>query len=366
MNFKSKPPYGPIIDIVNCLAENNDVLYSHPHGKKAHGLNDDVLNDDIKYLETSKNLTAFRPQIVFSAASSLAFLAYLKVSTKVPILNYRFMHTPLSDIFSHEFRSYPRSYLVRELSNMMMFGIPKRMWLPERLLLPNCQSRNHLETLGINREILEVLPWGIDVRKYDRIKFNCSSDSSNAANIVYAGPLHKLRFSTDIIDAFAAISHVHSDATLSLLFRGIWDPKLLSKVTHKIKEYKIETRVKVLTRPLPYEDLMVQFAKARIVVLPYLLSGVVEMPPFTLLEAMALSKAVVTNAGIATREIIKSGYNGIISQQNKEGYMESFRVLLSDDDKTAAIGRRARESILKRFNIVRFCSRLQAVMEAMV
>ena len=275
------------------------------------------------------------------------------------------MHTQLNDMFSRKFWSFPPNYIARELSTLMMFGIPKRVWLPERLLLPNHKSRIDLETLGIDSRILEVLPWGIDVRKYDQIKSNCQVDS-NAGSIVYAGPLHKLRFSYDIIDAFAAISQDYSDVTLSLLFRGVWDSKMLTIIKRKIMKYKIEDRVEIVTERLAYEELMERFAQAKFIVLPYLLSGIVEMPPLTLIEAMALSKTVITNAGIATNEIIKNGHNGIISQQNTEGYMESFGILLSNMHKTTVLGQRARESILKGFSLPEFCSRLQVIMEAFV
>lgn len=359
MNFKSKPPYGPIIDVVNCLAENNEVLYSHPDGTKAQGL-----TDNVRLSDSLMNSAAFRPQIVFSAFSSFASLAFLKASAKVPILNYRFMHATLRDVFSPRFRSLPRNYLVREISNIMMFGIPRRLWLPERFLLPNHKSRSDLENLGIARNKLEVLPWGIDVRKYDQITCKHSVDPSNATSFVYAGPLHKLRFSMDIIDAFAATSHINGDATLSLLFRGIWDSELLSMVRRRIKELQIENRVEIVTQPLTHEQLMARFVKATAVVLPYSLSGIVEMPPLTLIEAMALSKAVVTNTGLATREIIKSGYNGIIIQQDIDGYREAFGELLSNNRIATSLGRRARESVLKEFSLTGFCSRLQAIMEA--
>lgn len=360
IDFKSKPTYGPIIDVVNHLALENEVLYNHSKQFRLEGIEDNIV-----IARSNRDISKFKPQVIFSAYSSFPALALSTIAIKAPIVNYRFIHTSLKDILSAKFKKFPTRYKIRVLSNLVAYSLPKKFWMPDQLLLPNDLVKQDLMDIGFSEDRLRVLQWGLLTEKYDAFANSASSDPIHDY-ILYAGPLHKLRFSLNLIDAFAEISGKHNNAILSLLFRRVWDKSLLHKVRNKVRQKGIESRVRILTMPLTHHQLMNHFNHAAVVVLPYLASGIVEMPPLTLLEAMALSKPIITNQGIATSEIIQNGHNGIVVNQDVQALANAIDSLLSNRNRRNSLGLKARHFVKREFNFRKFCERLEDTLERVI
>lgn len=360
IDFKSKPTYGPIIDVVNHLALENEVLYSHSKQFRLEGLDDNIV-----IAGSNRDIGEFKPQVVFSAYSSFPALVLNTIAIKAPIVNYRFIHTSLKDILSAKFKKFPIAYKIRILSNLVSYSLPKRFSMPDQLLLPNNLVKQELMEIGFSEDRLRVLQWGFLTEKYDAFASSASSDPIHDY-ILYAGPLHDLRFSLNLVDAFAEISGKHSNAILSLLFRRVWDKSLLQKVYNKVRQKGIDSRVRILTTPLTHYQLMNYINRAAVVVLTYFASGIVEMPPLTLLESMALSKPIITNQGIATSEIIQNGYNGVVINQDTRALANAIDSLLSNRNRAISLGLKAKHSVERNFSFRKFCERLEDTLECVI
>jgi glycosyltransferase involved in cell wall biosynthesis len=75
--------------------------------------------------------------------------------------------------------------------------------------------------------------------------------------------------------------------------------------------------------------------------------------PTALMEAMACGCAVVSTATCMIPEIIKNGYNGFISNDEKE-LRDFLMLLLEDPVKCEELGRNARKTIIERFSCEQF------------
>lgn len=75
--------------------------------------------------------------------------------------------------------------------------------------------------------------------------------------------------------------------------------------------------------------------------------------PTVLMEAMSCGCAIVSTENCMIPEIIKHGVNGLLSNDPKE--LSSYiQLLLNDKDYARELGKRARETIIKKFNITKF------------
>lgn len=89
-------------------------------------------------------------------------------------------------------------------------------------------------------------------------------------------------------------------------------------------------------------------ASADVVALPYIVNPM--EPPLTLLESMAMGKAVVTTNVGGNNEVITDLVNGILIDANDSSKLaESIIYLLDDDKRRMIIGDNARLSIKERF-----------------
>lgn len=82
--------------------------------------------------------------------------------------------------------------------------------------------------------------------------------------------------------------------------------------------------------------------------------------PTSLMEAMSCGAAVVSTATCMIPEIIDHGYNGFISNDEKE-LRQYLEMLLSDQKLASQIGQNARQTIVERFNLDKFVSKWNTV-----
>lgn len=77
--------------------------------------------------------------------------------------------------------------------------------------------------------------------------------------------------------------------------------------------------------------------------------------PMSLLEAMSCGCAVVSTDTCDIPNVIKHGYNGMISE-NEEELIQYCNLLLEDKELAKTLGENARQTIIERFGIERFIS----------
>ncbi|MBI4303187.1 MAG: glycosyltransferase [Chloroflexi bacterium] len=84
----------------------------------------------------------------------------------------------------------------------------------------------------------------------------------------------------------------------------------------------------------------------------------------SILEAMALGKPVVATDVGGNRELINNGETGVlVTPGDAEAVASAIGVLLRDQQATEAMGRRARECVVRRFSVESMVSQYQALYE---
>lgn len=84
----------------------------------------------------------------------------------------------------------------------------------------------------------------------------------------------------------------------------------------------------------------------------------------TIMEAMACEKPVVAPRVGGVRDVIEDGRTGYMySPGDQEALTDSLKDLLYDSEKREAMGQKARERILERFDIVEIASRMSEIYE---
>jgi len=210
----------------------------------------------------------------------------------------------------------------------------------------------------------------LDVTKYQSQKFSLPTSAflknNNDDLIVYTGPLHPLRFSTQLLYIFFNVLKQNTDAHLLLLFRkDLWHQRTYKKLVSAIQKLGLGKKVSIIM-PSSHEAYLSLVSQATVVILPYFSSGMVEVPPFTLLECMALSKPVITSRGIVTCDIIENGINGFILPETPSLLSDLINFLISNKRKAHYIGQKARTLVQEKYSLENFCGKLSYILESCV
>jgi len=358
-----------VIDLVNELSKKFDVFLIPNRMSEPIGLSDNVV------CCRSADVHAIKPNIVFSTYSTLLATNYLKAKLKVPVVNYMFIYMTMRDVLSTKFLALPNSYKLREILKLIILPFPKSLLMFDKLIVPNFIIWKELSRLGFPTGKVIILPWGINIDRYKSTQeyplpssfLNSVINDNNENIIVYAGPLHPLRFSPGLLYTFRNVKK-DADAHLLLLFRrDLWHQPTYRKLISVVRNLSLEKNVTIITSS-SYEAYLSCIARASVVILPYFTSGIVEVPPFTLLECMALSKPVITSHGVATYGIIENGVNGFIipesyfSLSNKLSNLISFFIF--NKRKTRQVGQNAIKYVLENYNLNSFSRKLSSVLES--
>jgi glycosyltransferase involved in cell wall biosynthesis len=118
-------------------------------------------------------------------------------------------------------------------------------------------------------------------------------------------------------------------------------------VPRMIRRYGLEGRVTVVDRMLEIEELVEQYATARIALVPSFFEGF----GFPASEAMACGLPVIANAAGALPEVIGSdGHAGrLVPQRNAPAMADAIREILAEPGRAAEMGRNARRRIQQVF-----------------
>lgn len=362
LDFRTKPSYAPVIDLVNDLSEKHDVFLIPNKISPPIGLNNNVV------CCRDTDVHAANPDVVFSTHSTLLAIAFLKAKLKLPIVNYMFAHMMLHDFLSTKFLALPNSYKVGKMLDFVAFSLPKSLSMPEMLIVPNQMIEKELIKLGFPKDKIVVLPWGLSIARYESQEFSIPTLASLKNNdediIVYAGPLHPLRFSTQLLYTFSNVIKQNANTRLLLLFRkDLWHQPTYEELIGIIRKLELEKKVSIIMSS-SHETYLSHVARASVVILPYFSSGIVEVPPFTLLECMALSKPVITSRGIVTCGIIENGINGFMIPENPSSLANLINFLIFNKRKARHVGQKARMTVQKKYSLTNFSSKLSHVLES--
>ena len=114
------------------------------------------------------------------------------------------------------------------------------------------------------------------------------------------------------------------------------------------------------TRFLDYAALRTAYDAAAVVVVP-LQANDFQAGVTTLLEAMAMGKAVVVSATPGMQELVEDGVNGLLVPPGSvTALRERIQLLLDDPLRRAALGQSARETVVARFSLSAYAAGIAA------
>jgi glycosyltransferase involved in cell wall biosynthesis len=233
------------------------------------------------------------------------------------------------------------------------FVLKKWMCLPQikGIITLSQRLKMYLVRNGIKEDKVIVIRSGVDTEKYYPLTKNKMAGNKNLLKfnkdskvILYFGHPSPFRGLDTLIMAMQEVKKSCPFVELFLLVRETGEKiKWLKKAADKMKEVLIVEGV------LNDEILISYLSLADIVVLPFRFWPQVECP-LTVLEAMAMGKAVITTYTGAIPEIILNGKNGVLVPPNDSKKLANAIVnLLRNPSRIWEIGYAARNYI-KRFH----------------
>jgi glycosyltransferase involved in cell wall biosynthesis len=214
------------------------------------------------------------------------------------------------------------------------------------------KAKNALEIEGVNPEKISVIPGGIDVAKFRPTKkdenllrkFNVPQD---AIVILFVG---RLVWEKGIVDLIYAIREIlRKDENVYLLIVG--SGPLKDDILKLSQKLGLLINIRFLG-PLKYQEMPKIYSTADIFCLPSIPTEYwQEQFGYSLVEAMACGKPVISTLSGSIPEVVKDGKSGILIQPTKGAELvRALNTLISNETKRRKMGRNAREWVLKKFD----------------
>lgn len=231
------------------------------------------------------------------AVNTCAYDAFLnnKVEPKVlfqfhPHISY------VTTIFDEEIRLNPKSKksLKQEyeysLSNDAIEKLRNEINLATNYICASSVTKRSLEFEGVNTRLIEVVPYGVDVSKFQYVK----REEQKIFNVIFIGSLNQRKGISYLLEAMRKLSNV----SLTIVGRGIFDENLLSGYDFPIEVFKNVTQ----------DVLIEKLQKAHCFVLPSILEGFGQV----ILEAMATGIPVIATENTAALDVITNAKDGFV------------------------------------------------------
>lgn len=231
------------------------------------------------------------------AVNTCAYDAFLnnKVEPKVlfqfhPHISY------VTTIFDEEIRLNPKSKksLKQEyeysLSNDAIEKLRNEINLATNYICASSVTKRSLEFEGVNTRLIEVVPYGVDVSKFQYVK----REEQDFFNVIFIGSLNQRKGISYLLEAMRKLSNV----SLTIVGRGIFDENLLSGYDFPIEVFKNVTQ----------DVLIEKLQKAHCFVLPSILEGFGQV----ILEAMATGIPVIATENTAALDVITNAKDGFV------------------------------------------------------
>jgi glycosyltransferase involved in cell wall biosynthesis len=197
-------------------------------------------------------------------------------------------------------------------------------------------ARGFIDDYGCPPEKVEVIHHGLDLRRFDPdahsgVRFRAELGWEDKLVLLVVAKHHWIKNVGALLQAFSTFSSRHPEARLAVL--GIGDS---AEAKAAVGRLGLSETVRVLD---PRPDVPDALAGADLLVHPAL----AESFGFAILEAMAMSKPVVTTAVGVAPEVIEDGVNGFLAARTEAESLElALERALSRQADWAEIGRAAR------------------------
>ncbi len=209
-------------------------------------------------------------------------------------------------------------------------------------------QRKQLLSLGVPQDKLEVIPFGINPRKfepYDRDKAKEKFELKGRKVISYLGHFSPMKGVPDLIAAFGqVIVKNSSDVTLALAWSGKGAES--KKVFGLIKKLNLKDRVKIFGKV----DVRKFLAVSDMIVLPYIHDSIAHFP-LVMIEAFAMGVPVVSTDVGGISEMVKDNQTGLlVPPQNVKRLASAIQRLLDDSQLCERISKNERKEFIEKYN----------------
>ncbi len=252
----------------------------------------------------------------------------------------------LTNIGIREALELPRYW--NNILNALVPPLILRKWVCgsgiKRIITLSKRLSTHLQALQINlaHGSIHVIPSGVDTNQFRPVSQAEARQALGLLNedpiALYYGPMSSFRGVDTLLNAMPFVRREISSAKLLLLGRG-------SEGNIRLGKYRGEPSTVFISRMLTQDEIIRYLAAADVVVLPFKFWPQVECP-LTILESMAMRKAVVTTSAGAIPEIISPGENGVlVPPGDPTALAQKITTLLQSPEVRRRIARNARQHV---------------------
>jgi starch synthase len=213
------------------------------------------------------------------------------------------------------------------------------------------KAKAALITEGVNPEKISVIPAGLDCDRFKptaKAATNRLGISGETTKILFVGRLTIEKGIFDLLNAYALLVKDHQN--VELLVVGTGTPEMQAKITLLTESLKIQSKVKFLGS-ISYSKMAEVHNLADIFCLPSIETNFwAEQFGYSIVEAMACEKPVVSTVTGSIPEIVKDRNTGILVEQKNPIALEAaLEELLVDRKKREKFGKNGREWVLEAF-----------------
>ena len=220
--------------------------------------------------------------------------------------------------------------------NMRKYNLKKEFSNLDLIIIPSKTIYNHLKKFGV--EGTRNIPYGIDTKKFKPIK-----KSNRKIKRIYCS-----RYYNHLPEVLRALEKVSKETEFELILEKKvrddlkkygFDEKFLGKIAKRVEYIGY---LKDINKFLGEVDLVIDLHNEG----KFLTCA---SPPAKILEAMATGKVVLSTNVSEISEFITDGKNGFLAEKNSSE--EIYRKIKGAMESKRDIGRKARETILKNFDL---------------
>ncbi len=230
------------------------------------------------------------------------------------------------------------------------------------------KAKEALTTEGVNPERISVIPAGLDCDRFKptpKVAANRFGISGDAVKILFVGRLTPEKGIFDLLNAFAIILKNHQN--VELLVAGTGTSRMQAEIAKHIKNLQIQSEVKFLGFT-GYSEMVQIHNLADIFCLPSVETHFwAEQFGYSMVEAMACQKPVVSTFTGSIPEIVKDRVTGIlVEQKNPTALASALEELLLDRKKREQFGINGRAWVLEAFEANKIAKRLARLYEQFI
>ncbi len=215
-------------------------------------------------------------------------------------------------------------------------------------------------TFHISNKRITVISNGIDFLRFESLKLTTIKEIDSlpcdVLKIVVIGRLHPAKGHFDLIEAISKLKYLNTQFHVFLVGEG----ELHDEIVKKCKETSITNYVTLLGQR---SDIPLILAKTDLFVMPSHWEGL----PMALLEAMAMSMAVIATKVGGIPNVIDDGVNGLLIDKGDVVALEKrIQQLMCDSGLRQKLGEQAKKTVVEKFSAKNVASEYESLYQTII